>query len=43
LNLPSVLGLGLRYVSGISPSKFSASNQRTVGVAELNDVKVSSR
>ena len=35
--------LGLRYVSGFSPSQFSASNQRTEGVAEINDVKVRSR
>ena len=42
LNFRSVLRLGLRYVSGISPSKFSASKQRTDGAVENNGVKVSS-
>ena len=43
LNSPSVLRLGLRYVSRFSPSKCCASDQREEGVAESYDVKVSSR
>ena len=38
LNSPSVLRLGLRYVSRFSPSKCCASDQREEGVAESYDV-----